>query len=231
MISEHSYCDTPPDSQQIWKYLNLEGLISLLQNRALWFSNANLFEDPFEGTFVESDTTRTSSIIGAIPFPLGRKADPEDEKNSLLVNCWHASEDESYAMWKIYSDVEIGIALKTTFGKLNSSLLNTDKEIYAGFVRYERRAQVTKRENLFEQFLRKDPVFRFENEVRLLMSNENHQNDGYKLGEAVPISLNEAISELVISPYSKPWQKQLIVNLLNKYELNVDVKASSASTP
>lgn len=231
MISEHPHCQPPDDSQVIWKYLSLEGFIWILQNKALWFSNVNRFEDPFEGTFVDQVRTGLNSVVATIPFTIGRRSNPEDEKNSLLVHCWHMSEEESYAMWKIYSDVEIGIALKTTFGKLTSSLQNEGREVFAGKVNYERRSQAAIRTNSFQSFLRKDPVFSFENELRFLVTNENDPINGYSSGKAFPFAPTKGLIEILISPYSKPWQRELIRNLLINYDLNIPINISDAASP
>lgn len=39
----------PIDSDFIWKYMNLEKFVSLLDTRSLFFTRADKFEDPYEG--------------------------------------------------------------------------------------------------------------------------------------------------------------------------------------
>ena len=46
----------------------------------------------------------------------------KDLRRFTLVNCWHENQDESDAMWKLYSGVEDGIAIKTDFQSLSKSL-------------------------------------------------------------------------------------------------------------
>ncbi|QIP55444.1 hypothetical protein [Hafnia alvei] len=45
---------------------------------------------------------------------------------STKVNCWHNNTDESEAMWKLYSQQNNGIAIKTSIEKISKSIL-TDK--------------------------------------------------------------------------------------------------------
>ena len=36
----------------------------------------------------------------------------------MLINCWHESDHESAAMWKLYAKDDNGIAIKTDFDSL-----------------------------------------------------------------------------------------------------------------
>ncbi len=47
----------------------------------------------------------------------------EDFKKRLLVSCWFEGEEESDAMWKLYSgSYKYGIAIKSTVGMLQKAL-------------------------------------------------------------------------------------------------------------
>jgi len=41
---------------------------------------------------------------------------------TIMVNCWHASEDESEAMWRLYSDNGKAVAIETTLVALSRSI-------------------------------------------------------------------------------------------------------------
>ncbi len=46
----------------------------------------------------------------------------------VFINCWHMSEYESQALWKIYS--RVGIAVQSTFVRLAQSFNEPDEKIY-----------------------------------------------------------------------------------------------------
>lgn len=107
--------------------------VSLLATDSLYFCRADLFSDPFEGSypkktiknrFIEADfqdiafhedsenlTAFAEALEAAQPDRLTKVRQKERETSDfnrqirswIYVSCWHANEYESEAMWKLYS--------------------------------------------------------------------------------------------------------------------------------
>jgi hypothetical protein len=50
------------DNSKVWRYLSFPKFISLLYKEALWFSVAESFDDPYDGSFLEKDQKKISAI-------------------------------------------------------------------------------------------------------------------------------------------------------------------------
>lgn len=122
----------PQNDFKIVRYMNLAKFLSLITTSSLHFCNFYSLKesDPFEGEINQKDI---DFIIG--DFLQKHYIEPNNflhrseiinaEKkirniviNSILINCWRILESDSYAMWKLYSDLEYGIAITTTTSKL-----------------------------------------------------------------------------------------------------------------
>src|SRR5262249_17685971 len=53
-----------------------------------------------------------------------------------FINCWHHSEYESEAMWKLYARNDEGLAIKSSLARLSQSLDVAKPEIYVAAVEY-----------------------------------------------------------------------------------------------
>ena len=50
MYEESPFCTPPPDDAVLWRYMDFTKFVSVLDKRALFFSAADKFGDPFEGS-------------------------------------------------------------------------------------------------------------------------------------------------------------------------------------
>lgn len=122
---------TPPADLEIkiWRYMDFTQFVSILEERGLLFTRADLFEDKFEGTMSQP----------LYDF-LQKMGDPQQHawllritKGWSFVNCWHMNACESAAMWKIYSSAKESICLQTTYTRLRDALA---EDVYIGVVEY-----------------------------------------------------------------------------------------------
>ena len=110
--------ETPDDALKIWRYMNFGKFQSLISDKILFFCSIDTLKkmDPYEGSYYackllnEVDLSDAQHFVNQID-----RCDPP-----IAVNCWHLSEYESMAMWKIYSR-EKGIAIQTTIQKLKDA--------------------------------------------------------------------------------------------------------------
>ncbi len=135
VVSEESV----PDGTVIWRYFKFERFVDIVKAPApsLWFSRPFKFEDQWEGLFPPSYVRRTRQYADANGIPF-EKFD-RDFRNRLLrhqyahfVSCWHMSDHESDAMWKLYTLPRTGIAIQSTVGDVNECLRphNSGRVIY-----------------------------------------------------------------------------------------------------
>jgi len=136
------------------------------------------------------------------------------------VNCWHKSEYESEAMWKLYSSSGQGIAIESTNIQLADSI---SSKIRIGSVRYcdfdnEKIEKGHQDYGLFQ----KRKSFEHEKEFRatILLQHEG-------IGMLVSCNLDVLINNIYLSPNSKPHVRDDIENLCKKLDLNKPVIRSS----
>lgn len=157
---EHPAFEQPDDeSLPIWRYYTSTQLISVFQNRGLYFNRADKFSDPFEGVphldaliehYINSsvqEKRKQRLIDEGIAVPEGEYNPPPPEEkvfrlfNTIrqrsFLNCWHHNDSESITMWNSYVQSGDGVLVKSTYGKLKSALDVCDEyTCYMGVVGY-----------------------------------------------------------------------------------------------
>ena len=125
----------------IWRYLDLPKFVSLLQTRRLYLARGDRFDDPFEGSLTLPDQARRDYLLslaqkqGIDAERMAQKVIPTLKKKTF-IQCWHISDHESIAMWKIYSARGVGIALQTEVGRLVKSIGEAPVKVSMGPVQY-----------------------------------------------------------------------------------------------
>ena len=151
------------------------------------------------------------------------------------VNCWHISQHQSAAMWKIYLQSNEGIAIRSTFGKLKKSL-KKDKshELHIGKVKYISYVKDVIPEGSLFPYFHKRMSFDYEKELRVVIQAFSYDKDGninwskspYRVGLNVPVDLNILIDRIVLAPSCPSWLKEVVKSVLNKYSLKKPVGRS-----
>lgn len=145
-----------------WKFENL------LEKKALFFSRADKLEDKFEGS-VTKNLTSGGGEIDSI----------DNMRKAFLpytyLNCWHVNEHESDAMWKLYLHGNDGVAIQSTFKKLETSIPSIESKIdgnvgfgLVNYIDYET-FPMKKTNNLLPPFFYKRINFEHEKEFRLII--------------------------------------------------------------
>ncbi len=225
MYIPHDNFPQPPDTAKVWRYFDLGKLLSLVTERKLYFASVSLLKtiDPREGVWPESDYRRFAK-------------NPEDIKQFkeisdffaeiTFVNCWHLNEYESDAMWHRFGNQ---FAVQSTFGRLKESF--PDDKIHAGKVVYidhfsdliHRR----KKKNGFLLSMRKHKSFDSEREIRVILPEyppyDLTQDTEYpyrRKGVSINVDVENLIETVFVSNKLPEWTKDLLVNILEKYELD-----------
>jgi len=213
-----------------------EGVIKLVQLPVENMTNEELIEQGFPKERIEE-------------FRLWHqihKAKLENEritKNLSLINSWHCNEIESYTMWKTYSSDKDGVAICTTTYKLELELKkNKDYTFVLDKVSYYNEGEnepIPQLPNVpwAEGFLKRRN-FESENEYRAYLYMGVFGTKGMenvksleKVGKVdnikVKVDLERMISAIYINPASQDWIRELVEDLMIRYELSIPVLKSS----
>ena len=177
------------DNLKIWRFMDLTKFISLLDERALFFTNTKIFDDPYEGTlgrYNKNAEIRKEKNRLYLHIP---QNDSKEEKelsdrlndmtlnpkyteyflrilrNRFLVNSWHMNEHESAAMWDLLSSREYGIEIQSTIKRLCDSFQEAD-ELRISKITYVDYENEWMDEYLYKPFLCKRRSFEHEKELR-----------------------------------------------------------------
>lgn len=174
MYKEHRAFEKPNDENiKIWRYLDFTKLVSLLDKQALFFCRADKLLDPFEGSYSKANIQLRPKVYkGILSEKVQTKlSDIYDYiRKCTIVNCWHISEHESAAMWKLYLKSDEGVAIQSTFKRLVESFNDYLKDVYIGKVKYiDYKTDLIPEGNLFFPYLHKRKSFEYEHELRAII--------------------------------------------------------------
>lgn len=210
MYEKHPVFLEPDETAQLWRYMTLGKFVSLLTKRALFFCRVDRLQDRFEGHL----TRPTFDIV----HPRLRVA-YEQERSRSIVSCWTLLEHESVALWNTYVPQGEGVAILTSFARLRDSFraegFLKEARVHIGrihYVDFQQHNFVGPDNTAFNGFVplvHKRPYFRFESEVRALISGLGthsldqviHQVDGLN----VPVDVDLLIQEVRVAPGSPEW--------------------------
>lgn len=242
MYEEHEVFEKPDNENiKIWRFVDFQKFVSLLNTKSLYFNRADLFEDIFEGTYSKAtlialqksnlDTNWKNAIIQSLQHI------EKFQTKGHYLNCWHMNEFESDAMWKLYTNSN-GIAIQSTFQRFTQSFKG-DKKIYIGIVKYidynkESISLNKKFINAYDVITHKRLSYRHEQELRAVTSiypkkwNENPElfnNNPH--GVNIEIDLDELIEKIYVSPRSAKWFQEIVKSVTEKYDLRKPIEFSS----
>ena len=125
----------------LWRYMRIDRFAEVVGRSRLHFAAATQFADAFEGAVATTPPD----------FPV----DPRYQemawgerafyalKGLTKISCWHRSDYESNMMWKLYGDIDKGVAIRSTYDRMEAAcrpfrLAPTygEETIYAGPVTY-----------------------------------------------------------------------------------------------
>lgn len=240
---EAEYEKVLPESK-LWRYMDLAKFISLVSKKKLFFACAESFEDIFEGAKgiterkpkwdsfyldflrqaiqtapgirpeeLTDDYVRTNSKRLLSELEFSGKID----RKRTFISCWYCNQYESEAMWKLYStNVKNAVAIQTTYQQLYEAL-DRNPEITIGKVKYIDYS--TQFSSINGAYWYKRKSFEYEQEVRAIIQGK----DGHDGGIEKKVDLEKLISAIYISPYAPQWFEDVVVDIVDKYELRKPV--------
>lgn len=233
--TNHNYGTQPTENLQLWRYMDFAKFANLLSSSSLFFTRADIFEDTHEGIWNKGTLRKIlnikpshSSMSDVRPHSYTNEAIKFQRKmrKEVFINCWHISEYESDAMWKLYGLSNQTIAIKTTYNQLNEALPNN---CITGCVKYidYNKDWIPMGSHIYP-FFRKRKSFEHEREFRALIQNESSDS----IGINIKVDLNLLLNSVVLSPKSPSWYLNTISIMLEKFNIHTKVtKSELLETP
>jgi hypothetical protein len=224
---------------KVWRYMDFTKLVSLIDSRRLFFTRADNFDDPFEGSWPRINVLAREKIPDGIPAE-GRDAFAKamasmGEFNKRwpkynAVNCWHMNEHESAAMWKLYLKSDEGIAVQSTYEKFRAAITD-DEKVFIGVVKYiDYEREWIDAGNLLTPFLHKRKSFEHEREVRAIVTKWPTGSSGFDFtqetigrGLKIKVDMERLIERIYVAPSSPSWFADLVTALVQRYGYNFEV--------
>lgn len=216
--------------------------VAMLEYQGLFFTVANQMDDRFEGSLMRP----TPENLQRLSIELRKQGITPERDYDLLVqqlrscvaiSCWHSNEDESAAMWKLYSAQQQAIAIRTTYSKLQAALSRNPSVVLTP-VRYIRgNKDDAPLDSISSAFLYKERSFQFEHEVRAIMADLHcfHPNGSdeptLREGSWVQVDLEALIDTIVIAPDAERWYFELVRRVSKHYGLSKPVQQSRLARP
>ena len=219
----HESFPQPEDpAVKVWRYLDLPRLIWMLSTGALAFTRIDTLEDPFEGSVpapvYEQWKEKNSELVTRARAGLRRQA---------FVSCWHANNVESEAMWRLYCGSHDGIALQTTYEKLDASL---QKGVFLGLVNYrDYECDTEAPGDALALLMRKRQAFEHEHEVRALiwpavtppgLLPKDLRPDETVIN--VPWDADRFLEHIYVSPYAEEWYRDVVAAVIKNFAPALD---------
>lgn len=227
------------ENVKIWRFLDFTKYVSLLDNQSLFFSSLTKLEDPYEGVLPKSNVEDQKRALAKFEFSdetLKWIINMDFFKKFILVNCWQMSDNDSNLMWKTYVKNGYGVAIQSTFKKLEYVFSN-NPDVLIGMVRYiDHNSDKIPSDNFFHQFLHKRKNFSDEQELRAITEYKTKSNriseeelDSIK-GIHIKIDLDELIEKIYVAPTSSEWFLELTKSVSKKFGMNKPIEKSSIFT-
>jgi hypothetical protein len=233
--SQHPVFSWPSDtSVRIWRYMDFTKFVSMLESNSLFFTRADCFEDPFEGSYSKANENMRSRVYPDIPSEALAQMSEFSKwvRQWTFVNCWHMSECESAGMWKLYAHSNEALCVQSTFKRLHECL---DERTHLGQVQYVNYAtQWLPEGNTLYPYVHKRKSFEHEREIRAVKQEPPFVSDGVDYTAIPPsggvlqaVDLNHLVEAIYVAPSAPKWLHDLTGKVVDRYGLDKPVIRSS----
>lgn len=218
--------ETPADDVNLWRYMDVARFVALLDSKALYFARLFELNDRWEAARPSGLKQRLGARVHWIAhYRLAAK--------QAVVSCWHQNDNESVAMWRLYTSGAEGIAIKTTIGQLKSALVKEPRSVTIGKVEYIDHETdddgTAPRLNVLGPIFCKRQSFLHEREVRVVIANPHDLTCPSTLRErglVVPVDLPVLVQRIVVSPQFPDWALKALQRVIQNSGLAVTAELS-----
>lgn len=239
---------------KVWRYMGIGKFLDLLRTQDLHFSVASRLGDPLEGSVPKSMSEQALKELiaqygsDAIQFnpPLqnaqllkmaSQTASFRREVcNNSYVSCWHMSEYESTAMWRIYCSSVESVCIQATYKKLCDVL---PVDVHVGMVKYVDYSRDSfDSTNVLNPLMHKRLSFEHEREVRAVIwelprDKYPHapphplQDCISEFGARVSIPIDGFVENICLHPEAAPWFRLVVEDVVARYNKKIPVLDSA----
>jgi hypothetical protein len=229
-----SFMDKPSAQDGVWRYMDLARYLSLLEESALHFARADQMADTWEGSYGPRNQELRPGLYGE-HYEMMMASVPSRRqfmRQRFHMNCWHLAEFESAAMWDIYQREGRGVAVRSTWGALTSSI-RAERDVFGARVKYvDYNKTFIPERNAFDAFLYKRESFSHEREVRLIMMTglDGRQSTIDPEPEApvlpVAVELQKLVQDVFVAPDAPQWIGDVVEKVTARYGYGFKVRQS-----
>jgi hypothetical protein len=238
----------------IWRYMTFEKFCWLTEMSKLYHPRLDQFNDPFEGAVTYAyakirDLDEPEYGYSKEEWRLTKENEPwllKELRFRQFVTCWHASEYESDALWRLYAPSGAGVAIVSTMDSIEDAVDLTPYRFgsigeveYVDFDTHNMWRKKSPAKILPGYLKRKS--FEHEKEIRgiirtntIVAGSTFIRDDAHiekqrleqPLGIAVKADLKKLIHSIVISPLAPKFLEELVHRILERQGLNHLVRKS-----
>lgn len=236
----------------LWRYFDFEKFCWLIDTANLYHARLDHLGDPYEGSVTIPYARKRDSgeIHGYMDSPGWEPLNNRRLMVSSYATCWHASDNESPSMWKLYSHERRGVAIVSTFERLRTAADTSDFHLpLLGPVEYFDYGSddmslpmgLTGRVGFSKMI-----AFEHEREIRGIVRIDDQPNNPNEIfseayseelaerlpnGVEVPIDLHALIERIVVAPKSDLWFKKHVQLTAERRGLAQAVRSSELLEP
>jgi hypothetical protein len=231
----------PIDKATIWRYMDLAKFLSLLVEKALYFAVPAQLEDAWEARVHGADYKALVEAFGA-EKACRLKAGSEKVFTAAALSCWYHGEEESVAMWSLYTQPGYGVAIRSNVGRLKKALQASPREVHLGLVQYRDLADESaipldvQAVPLLSLLFQKRRCYQHESELRActivsFARTATGERCPPDRGVLVSVSLADLIETVRLGPKFPLWAQKLIKAAFQCAGINPPIEPSSAFAP
>ena len=205
----------------------------------MFFCRSDRLGDPFEGSFPKKHLEKRIAEIKQQAKDFEKElrlyeAVGTEFRKYVFVNCWHMSDCESAALWRLYLKSDEGIAMRSSRNRLGSAFINCKYPVWQGPIWYiDYNNDDPPVPTRWAPFRYKRKSFSHEKELRAMVFTDYKDKKGKRLeppgdyGIKLDVDLDTMIEAVYVAPTAPDWFRELTVRVCKEYELNAEVIQSS----
>jgi hypothetical protein len=210
------------ESSMVWRYMSFSRFMWLLQNKQLWLARADTLEDQWELAITDEEIEYLAARTPATSSDENRKETKLERtkrisqlwRTTTFVNCWCALEYESHALWRVFCGSREGVAIQTSWSKLNAVTedLRVAQVVYSSLAQY-------RDPELERVVLRKRRMYEYENEVRIIAHHDTPSLTLIKgeLGFRLPFDPGRDLDWVFVHPESDQSFMDVVLSAVDHY--------------
>jgi hypothetical protein len=229
----------------LWRYMTFEKFCWLLEKSELYHTRLDHFEDPFEGAVTNAYARMRDAGEIEPHFGPHESLSFKTLRFRQYATCWHASEHESDAQWRIYTQGGAGIAIVSTMDRMAKAIDLSPEQGILGQVEYvdfeTSDMYRTGSPTVIRPGHLKRRSFEHEREVRgIIIKNLITEGGTFNfddlfvemqrvkqpVGVNAKVNLKELIQAIVISPMAARFFEELVLTVTARHNLNQLVRKS-----